>query len=96
MKQIYISLIALIVLTFFPGCTPPEVKDRLAVADAVMQASPDSALSILQEIDAGRLREDCDKALYGLLYTQALEKNYMNPDNDSLISKSLDYYRLRF
>lgn len=60
-----------------------------------MQASPDSALSILQEIDAGRLREDCDKALYGLLYTQALEKNYMNPDNDSLISKSLDYYRLR-
>ena len=52
MKQIYISLIALIVLTFFPGCTPPEVKDRLAAADAVMQASPDSALSILQEIDA--------------------------------------------
>lgn len=95
MKQIYISLIALIVLTFFPGCTPPEVKDRLAAADAVMQARPDSALSILQEIDADRLREDCDKALYGLLYTQALEKNYMNPDNDSLISKSLDYYRLR-
>lgn len=58
-----------------------------------MEEYPDSALEILKSISPDDLTDDGSIALYGLLYTQALDKNHLCPTNDSIISLAVDYYR---
>lgn len=61
-------------------------------ADSVMEDQPDSALHYLQRLDVSDL-SDADKAYYGLLLTQATDKNYLPLlACDSLINAALDYY----
>ncbi len=65
-----------------------------AVADR-MQQYPDSALIQIKTINRESLRGRYNKARYALLYSQALDKNYIDVDSDSLISDALQYYRRR-
>ena len=58
-----------------------------------MVEHPDSALSVLQDIDTAMLQSVEDKALYALLYTQAEDKNYIDNTDDSKIRISVDYYK---
>jgi tetratricopeptide (TPR) repeat protein len=67
---------------------PNEMKS----AEEIMETSPDSALHILQHMQSVNTMSDADRALYGLLYFQALDKNNKPLQPDSLISFSLNYY----
>jgi tetratricopeptide (TPR) repeat protein len=67
---------------------PNEMKS----AEQIMETSPDSALHILQHIQNVNAMSDGDRALYGLLYFQALDKNNKPLKPDSLITFSLNYY----
>ncbi len=58
-----------------------------------MQEKPDSSLYILKRIDSDKLSRRKDKAKYALLYSQALDKNYIDKTNDSLILVAVDYYQ---
>ena len=53
---------------------------------------PDSALDKLKMIDLTQLKSVKEKALYDLLYTQALYTNYLPIDNDSLLSQALSFF----
>ena len=57
-----------------------------------MEEHPDSALEILEAILADSLHNRADRAAYALLYTQALDKNYLDPTDDSLMTVALTYY----
>jgi len=57
-----------------------------------MAEHPDSALSMLQAIDRSTIESDKDRALYALLMSQALDKNFIYVTDDSLISIAYDYY----
>ena len=57
----------------------------LTHADSVMEQYPDSAMSILMDIDRKSLKEP-DLPYYALLYTQAQVKTDVPLDSDSLIS----------
>lgn len=70
----------------------PTIVARLGRAESAMEEHPDSALAILQSIDASALRTEKHSAHYALLYSQALDKNYIDITNDSLISIAVDYY----
>lgn len=76
---------------WFVGCSvlPSEMK----IAEQVMETAPDSALHLLQRIQPNHNLSDADRALYGLLYFQALDKNNLPLKPDSLINFSLDYYQ---
>lgn len=65
-----------------------------AVAD-YMQQYPDSALIQIKKIKKESLRGRYNKARYALLYSQALDKNFIDIESDSLISEALQYYRRR-
>lgn len=65
-----------------------------AVAD-YMQQHPDSALIQIKNINKESLRGRYNKARYALLYSQALDKNYIDVESDSLISDALQYYSHR-
>ncbi len=58
-----------------------------------MEQHPDSALLILEDVDMSRLDADADLALHGLLLTQALDKNHLDPLNDTIISRSIDFFK---
>jgi len=86
--RLFIPLIFLILV----GCSlmPNEIK----TAERIMETAPDSALRILQRIHTSNtIMSSADKALYGLLYFEALDKNSKPLQPDSLISFSLNYYQ---
>lgn len=75
------------------SCTSPGTHyNTLVTADSLIISRPDSALHILQTIDASRLNTNKEKAYYALLYTQALHKNDYPLGDDSIISIASRYY----
>jgi tetratricopeptide (TPR) repeat protein len=62
------------------------------VAEYCMTDRPDSSLALLETIIDGDIRLKANKARYALLYSQALDKNYIDLTDDSLINISVDYY----
>ncbi|MBD5289693.1 MAG: hypothetical protein HDS26_03300 [Bacteroides sp.] len=95
-----VIFILLEVLTI--GCgRRSEILCTLDLAEQLMDERADSALAILDTIDPTHLRTDEEHALYGLLYTQALAKNWLPLPPDTLIARSTAYYeekgdRLRY
>lgn len=69
---------------------PNEIK----TAERLMESDPDSALHILQHMHTEKLMmTSSDRALYGLLLFQALDKNSKPLEPDSVINFSLNYYQ---
>lgn len=72
------------------GCT--YAPNELNKAEQLMETSPDSALKVLKQINRNRLFTPSNKALYALLMSQALDKNDIKVESDSLIQIATKYY----
>ena len=68
---------------------PNEIK----TAQKIMDSNPDSALHLLQHMRPLRMLTDADRAIYGILYFQALDKNNKPLQPDSVINFSVNYYQ---
>jgi tetratricopeptide (TPR) repeat protein len=91
MRLITLFIVFITILTLsLTSCstTPNELK----IAEQVMEAHPDSALHILQKLPKEKYNSDANRALYGILLFQALDKNDMTLQPDSLIDFSIDYF----
>lgn len=88
---IFRGIISIIILTLM-GCNETANVLRLREAEGIMEQRPDSSLKILDLIESDKLIGK-NKARYALLYSQALDKNYIDVDDDSLIRIAVDYYR---
>ena len=85
--------IFLLLLTI-TGCqNHSPIANKLQQAETIMNEHPDSALSILKSIAGSDLRTKEQHARHALLYSQALDKNYIDLTNDSLINIAVDYYK---
>lgn len=67
-------------------------RDTVARADMLLSDQPDSALALLEGLDFHRLHGRRLRAHYALTHTVALDKNYIDSDNDSLFRYAFDYY----
>ena len=95
MKRLY-SLILLLVTLLFGACSDPKhVIEPLHRAEALMNEHPDSALNLLKGIAQPELQTQEHRARYALLYSQALDKNYIDLTSDSLKNIAVDYYKDR-
>ena len=74
---------------------PANVRSTLSRAEALMTQAPDSALMLLEDLSKGALRGRENRAHFALLYSQALDKNYIDRSNDSIIRIAVDYYSTR-
>ena len=83
------SIVIFFALGFNSCSNQPEA---LIKAEQLMETAPDSALHILQNIPLDVLQNPSHKALYGLLMFQALDKNYMTLQPDTLINNSIHYF----
>ncbi len=84
-------LMLALILTIFCGCHR-RVDPQLAKADSLMEEHPDSALAILEGYSMSENATDYDRALYGMLLTQARYKNFIDETDDSLINASAEYF----
>lgn len=57
-----------------------------------MQEHPDSALTVLQSIPSDELNNHTQRAKHALLTSMALDKNYIDVAEDSIINVAVDYY----
>ena len=79
---------------FLTAChhSTPEQKALLVRADSLMEHHADSALYLLKRIHNYKDLASADRALYALLMSQALDKNDIWVESDSLIRIATDYY----
>lgn len=84
---------AAVAVICFSSCSgrSSAVERELAHVDSIMESHPDSALQILNRIDTLVERED-DRALYALLKSMALDKNYIDMQTFEVLQPALDYY----
>lgn len=75
--------------------TSREVKVLLNWAEAEMEYQPDSVMRCLAALDRSLLRTPSAEARHALLYSQALDKCYVDLTSDTLICRAVDYYERR-
>lgn len=88
-------IVGFIMIFIFIGCfcqCSDKIDNTLKQAEQIMTEMPDSALNLLQSIDKSSLNSDRQKALYALLLSQALDKNYIDITDDSIISIAVNYF----
>ena len=90
MRHTLPSLILTIVL-LATACSDQRYVAMLDRAESLMLSAPDSSLALLDHIDSHILNKS-ENARYALLRSQALDKNYIDVTNDSLINIAVDYY----
>ncbi|MDE5708250.1 MAG: hypothetical protein K2I32_02175 [Alistipes sp.] len=91
-----ISGLLLLSLVFLSGCIDSQHTLRiLDDAERRMTDCPDSALTTLRSVDRRTLYTRRGRARFALLYSQALDKNCIEVDRDTLIRTALQYYRYR-
>ncbi len=73
------------------GCPRHPEAAALDRAERLMEEHPDSALALLDTIDGSRLTGEV-QARHALLLSQALDKNYIDVTDDSLINIAVGYY----
>lgn len=81
------------VLTF---CGRQDViTESLDRAESCMADRPDSALTIIAALDSTHFNSKSQKARYALLKSMALDKNYIDRTDESLVNVAVNYYRHR-
>ncbi len=91
MKNILSILLLLLVFT---ACGDKKaVTDVLNRAETLMDEHPDSSLTLLRTLTFDDFQKESNRARYALLHSQALDKNYIDVTNDSLISVAVEYYK---
>lgn len=97
--SIFADMIKLITTLFVSLCAifakDASPRQLIARANEIMKSHPDSALSLLGQIDTAKLCSRKQKAEYALTYVAALDKNYIDTTNTAILNPALNYYRKR-
>ena len=91
----YIILLALLplLLLAMAGCGGNGAARRaLNRADSLMNSKPEVAMAILDSVNAESLHGKKEKARYALLKSIALDKNYVDTTDFSVLQPAIDYY----
>lgn len=91
----YIILLALLplLLLAMAGCGGNGAARRsLDRADSLMNSKPEVAMAILDSVNAESLHGKKEKARYALLKSIALDKNYVDTTDFSVLQPAIDYY----
>lgn len=76
------------------GCNS-SIKNGLDKAECLMNNAPDSALHILSAMDTNSIHCKADRARFALLYSMALDKNWIDTTSTHLIMPAVTYYEKR-
>ena len=85
-------LLSMVVLTTGSCDRYKTVREKLNVAENLMNAHPDSALIILDNIPSSDIKDKKVAARYALLKSIALDKNYIDTTTFDVLQPAIDYY----
>lgn len=89
-KKLYLLLL----YVFLIACgNNTKIELELQQVERCLQTFPDSALCRLNLINPNDIRRRATHAKYALLYSQALDKNEIDLDSDSIIYPAVKYYK---
>ena len=89
--KIYILTVVILILS---SCSARNQADVLDDVESFISEDPERALSVLDSLSSsGELPGHGDKARFALLYSMALDKNYIDSTDDSLINVAVKWYR---
>jgi tetratricopeptide (TPR) repeat protein len=80
----------IVLFSLFLSCSPQ--LDSLFSIERYIQSDPAKALEKLQAYPGDIFTTPREKALYSLLYSMALDKNYIDLQTDSIIRPAVNYY----
>lgn len=94
-KLIPFLLIASVIPAIISCCPTPRQRTAALLDDveSYINARPDSARVVLENIGSPYLKTPALRARYSLLYAMALDKCYVNVASDSIIAYAARYYR---
>lgn len=94
MRPIYhlFMLMLLLLACCITSCSNHKQQKTLNRAESLMEAHPDSALTILEGIEKSELGSKEEKARYALLMSMALDKNYIDTTSFDVLQPAIDYY----
>lgn len=93
MEKAFFHLIFFISL--LASCTGIKQQKNFQKIESYIQERPDCALKELSTINTEQLGRASLQARHSLLYSMALDKNYIDIVNDSIIRIAVDYYSSR-
>lgn len=95
MRRLFTALVFLAFLIFIlSGCSSRQQTLKFQQAYQLLNANPDSSLTLLRQMDKHTLSER-DLAYYSLLHTIAQDKSGEDVREDSLLRFAFEYYRHR-
>lgn len=74
------------------SCSESKEQEALNRVESVIEEHPDSALTLLREVDKASLSSDKERARYALLMSMALDKNYIDTTTFDVLQPAIDYY----
>lgn len=91
MKPYYIHILGIIFC--LASCTPHSKHwETLMQVESFMEERPDSALTVLQELDKEDLSGKEEHAQYALLLSMAMDKNYIDRTDFEVLQPAIEYY----
>ena len=94
MKPNYLTILITTLCIFFNACHNSNTAPQLQLADSLIDKRADRALCILEKLSIEEISNKSAKAMYALLLTEALDKNFKSHRNDSLIPVSYTHLTL--
>ena len=94
MRTTLYILLLMIAAALLWGCSPRASRQSealLCAADSLMESRPDSALALLDTLTSASFPNLEQKARFALLKSQALDKNFIDLTDDSLIAIADSY-----
>lgn len=87
------NILCLIILIIIVGCSHEQSHNELLTkAEQIVFTQPDSVVRMLSPSWNDTTMNEADRALFGLLYTEAIHRSGLYIGSDSLISASKKYY----
>ncbi|MEG1088688.1 MAG: tetratricopeptide repeat protein [Bacteroidales bacterium] len=93
--KLHLIFLALITAAICSCGNNEHINSKLSHADTILNKYPDSSLTIIKSINPTEIIGAATKAKYSLLYSQILDKNYIDISSDSIISYAVKYYSKR-
>ena len=89
MKKLLIIFILL--PSCLTSCRNSEAVRQMNDIETYIQTRPDSALTVLSQMDTSSLRHPRERAQFALLYAIALDKNYIDTTDIGVIRPAVEY-----
>lgn len=89
----YYRLLLVLFVLVAASCSSRQVAIKLSDIESYIEEHPDSALTVLESLPNGDFNSKELRARYSLLYAMALDKNYIDTTDVSIIQPAIQYFK---